>query len=42
VTIPEKNISSLPADLFKDVPASVVVNRHGKLLSAVRTPCSPW
>ena len=25
VTIPEKNISSLPADLFKDVPASVVV-----------------
>jgi 8-hydroxy-5-deazaflavin:NADPH oxidoreductase len=25
VTIPEKHISSLPADLFKDVPASVVV-----------------
>jgi NADP oxidoreductase coenzyme F420-dependent len=25
VTIPEKNISSLPIDLFKDVPASVVV-----------------
>ena len=25
VTIPEKNISNLPADLFKDVPASVVV-----------------
>ena len=25
VTIPEKNISSLPADLFKDVPVSVVV-----------------
>ncbi|HET9402728.1 MAG TPA: NAD(P)-binding domain-containing protein [Candidatus Acidoferrales bacterium] len=25
VTIPEKNISSLPADLFADVPASVVV-----------------
>ena len=25
VTIPEKNISSLPADLFKDVQASVVV-----------------
>jgi len=25
VTIPEINISSLPADLFKDVPASVVV-----------------
>src|SRR5580704_15546111 len=25
VTIPEKNISGLPADLFKDVPASVVV-----------------
>lgn len=25
VTIPEKNISSLPADLFKDVPTSVVV-----------------
>lgn len=25
VTIPEKNISSLPPDLFKDVPGSVVV-----------------
>ncbi len=25
VTIPEKNIPSLPSDLFKDVPASVVV-----------------
>jgi predicted dinucleotide-binding enzyme len=25
VTIPEKNVSRLPADLFKDVPASVVV-----------------
>jgi predicted dinucleotide-binding enzyme len=25
VTIPEKNISSLPADLFNEVPASVVV-----------------
>jgi predicted dinucleotide-binding enzyme len=25
VTIPEKNISSLPPDLFKDVPAGVVV-----------------
>jgi 8-hydroxy-5-deazaflavin:NADPH oxidoreductase len=25
VTIPEKNITSLPVDLFKDVPASVVV-----------------
>ena len=25
VTIPEKNISNLPADLFEDVPASVVV-----------------
>jgi predicted dinucleotide-binding enzyme len=25
VTIPEKNIPSLPVDLFKDVPASVVV-----------------
>ena len=25
MTIPEKNISSLPADLFKDVPASVAV-----------------
>jgi 8-hydroxy-5-deazaflavin:NADPH oxidoreductase len=25
VTIPEKSISSLPADLFKDVPTTVVV-----------------
>ncbi len=42
VTIPEKNISSLPADLFKDVPASVVVidtgNYYPRSATATSTP----
>ena len=52
VTIPEKSISSLPADLFKDVPASVVVIDTGNYYPRQRdgridaiengTPESQW
>src|SRR5262249_33032446 len=34
VTIPERNVPTLPAGLFAGVPASVVVVDTGKLLSA--------
>jgi predicted dinucleotide-binding enzyme len=37
VTIPENNIPSLPADLFKDVPASVVVIDTGPIIRGSAT-----